>query len=226
MMCWCNPFPDERKRIALTSRTLFNLAGRSSLWQHVPYGSDCGAACSFFHGDLIFLAARLCMSRALHLPPQVFVVQADTGRSSRFPIIVRTLDLRSILCSPDVDEIASNAASAITDKPTIVFKPSESLKELREALKNAATWCISLLGWEKMDRHKAFRRLELWLGPTELLTQHASQMDVGLLLELRHVLRVGEPKHLFGPYDDDQSRAETDFLPSCNIAFGHNSKRT
>ena len=45
---------------------------------------------------------------------QVFVVQADTGRSLRFPIIVGTLDLRSILCSPDVAEIASNAASAIT----------------------------------------------------------------------------------------------------------------
>lgn len=78
----------------------------------------------------------------------------------------------------------------VQDKPTVVFEPSESLKELREALKNAATWCISLLGWGKMDRHKALRRLELWLGPTEALTQCASQMDVGLLLELRRIFRV------------------------------------
>ncbi|EIE20812.1 hypothetical protein COCSUDRAFT_57366 [Coccomyxa subellipsoidea C-169] len=46
---------------------------------------------------------------------QVFVVQADTGRSSRFPVIVRTLDLRSILGSPDLEGIASTAASAIME---------------------------------------------------------------------------------------------------------------
>ncbi|BDA42341.1 hypothetical protein COCOBI_03-2280 [Coccomyxa sp. Obi] len=95
--------------LAQTCRIFFHLAGNPVLWQQYEY---------YRHGseDLLNLAARLCLSRALHLPPQVFRIEDEVGRSLKFPVAIPLFNLRRLLCSPHVDEFANNAASAITDQ--------------------------------------------------------------------------------------------------------------
>ncbi|CAL8467977.1 g7515 [Coccomyxa elongata] len=100
---------DGLSALAQTCRVFFHLAGSPSLWQQCPYYRHRSE-------DLLSLAARLCLSRALHLPPQAFRIDDDMGRSLKFPVAIPLFNLRRLLCSPHVDEFSDRAASAITDQ--------------------------------------------------------------------------------------------------------------
>ena len=66
---------------------------------------------------------------------------------------------------------------------------------VRDSLREAAKQLVALLGWSDMDLHTAYKNVEGWLGPVELLCLKAGSKDLELLLNLRSIQRVMGQAH-------------------------------
>lgn len=60
----------------------------------------------------------------------------------------------------------------------------------RDSLRKAAKQLIALLGWSDMDLHTAYKNVERWLGPPEVLCIQAGDSDLNLLLHLGFIQPV------------------------------------
>eukprot|EP01026_Neomeris_dumetosa_P078340 TRINITY_DN846_c1_g1_i10.p1 TRINITY_DN846_c1_g1~~TRINITY_DN846_c1_g1_i10.p1 ORF type:complete len:498 (+),score=47.82 TRINITY_DN846_c1_g1_i10:83-1576(+) len=82
---------------------LFEIACDYNIWPNTPIS------------DSIILASRECLSKALTLPPQIFKVEMEYGRSKRFPLCVPLHNLRFILQEPDTADLANKASQLVQE---------------------------------------------------------------------------------------------------------------
>eukprot|EP01025_Chloroclados_australasicus_P019759 TRINITY_DN2081_c0_g2_i1.p1 TRINITY_DN2081_c0_g2~~TRINITY_DN2081_c0_g2_i1.p1 ORF type:complete len:502 (-),score=36.64 TRINITY_DN2081_c0_g2_i1:866-2371(-) len=89
---------------ARTCSLLFDLACDQSIWPNALIS------------DSIITESRLVLSKALCVPPQIFKVEIEYGRSKRFPVCVPLLNLRSILQEPDAIDLAARISQAVQEQ--------------------------------------------------------------------------------------------------------------
>ncbi|GIL95773.1 hypothetical protein Vretimale_1721 [Volvox reticuliferus] len=82
-------------------------------------------------GGPLIRAVRYSLSTVLRVPPQMFAVRLEEGRSSKFPVSVPLHNLRSILGAADVDFLAERTSGLVQDliarnPPAISYCPASA----------------------------------------------------------------------------------------------------